>query len=148
MKIHFRTTSGLPMKLMIITSLLHGCVVCPSDQKSLHPGFDLFSRRVKPIFEYYCIECHNNKGASLYGGLSLETRAAAMSSGQHAPVIRPGSPETSLLYTVLRLGHEDVLGMPPAPDKVLADELVAVHRWILSGASWPSGREGNLKLPE
>jgi len=107
-----------------------------------------FVAKVKPVLEYYCIECHTDKGAPYYGAFSMETRRSAMTTGRHAPVLRPGSPDESLLYRVLRLGHEDVLGMPPAPDKVSNEELLAVRQWIQAGAKWPDGNAGHLRLPE
>lgn len=111
-------------------------------------GTSAFLTKVKPVLEYYCIECHTDAAAPLYGGFSMETGRSAMTTGRHAPVIRPGKPEESLLFTVLRLGHEDVLGMPPAPDKITDKELEAVRQWILSGAEWPGGAEGHLQLPK
>lgn len=106
-----------------------------------------FVTKVKPVLEYYCIECHNAKSGMNYGGLNIETGHAAMTTGHRAPVIRPGSPNDSLLYVVLRLGHEEALGMPPAPDKVSDEQLAAVRDWIRGGAPWPEGPEGHLKLP-
>lgn len=106
-----------------------------------------FVAKVKPVLEYYCIECHNGKSGMNYGGLNLETGKAAMTTGRHAPVIRPGAPDDSLLYTVLSLGHEEVLGMPPAPDKVSKEQQAAIRKWIRAGAPWPEGSEGRLKLP-
>ena len=107
-----------------------------------------FVANVKPTLEYYCLECHNSTSASKFSGLNLETGKAAMSTGLRRPVIRPGKPEESLLFVVLRLGHEEALGMPPAPDKVSDEQLAAVRRWIRGGAIWPEGPEGHLKMPQ
>lgn len=109
-------------------------------------GGDLFAE-VKPVLEYYCIECHNSRSGMNYGGLNLETGRAAKSTGRHAPVILPGRPEESLLYIVLRLGHEEALGMPPSPDKISDPQLASIRKWIKAGAPWPEGPEGRLQLP-
>lgn len=142
MKVRFRA-----LFCLLATLFLNSCVNRPAESAG-NSETEFFVRKVKPVLEYYCMECHTDKDAPLYGGFSMETGRSAMTTGRHAPVIRPGKPDESLLYMVLRLGHEDVLGMPPAPDKVLDEEWSAVRRWILAGAAWPPGRDGHLKGPE
>jgi hypothetical protein len=108
---------------------------------------DSFVTQVKPVLEYYCIECHTDRSSGKFGGLSLETGHSAMTTGRHRPVIIPGNPDASLLYQVLRFGHEDLLAMPPAPDKISDEQFAAIRAWIAGGADWPEGREGHLSLP-
>jgi hypothetical protein len=107
-----------------------------------------FVTKVKPVLEYYCIECHDAKSGGKFGGFIMETGKLAMITGRHAPVIHPGRPDESLLFVVLRLGHEEALGMPPSPDKISDEQLAAVREWIRAGAHWPDGPEGRLKLPQ
>lgn len=108
---------------------------------------DLFITEVKPVLEYYCIECHTDQSSAQFGGFSLETGHSAKSTGRHRPVIIPGNPDASLLYQVLRFGHEDPLGMPPAPDKISDRQLAAIRSWISAGAQWPENGAGHLTLP-
>ena len=115
--------------------------------KSGKTADSLFVTKVRPTLEYYCMECHNSESASKSSQFNLETGKLAMSTGLHKPVIKPGKPEESLLYVVLRLGHAEALAMPPAPDKVSDEQLAAVHRWIAEGAFWPEGPEGRLHRP-
>ena len=112
------------------------------------PADAFFIAKVKPTLEYHCIECHNSKTASKFNLFNLETGKLAMTTGIHKPVIRPGKPDESLLVTVLRLGHAEALAMPPAPDKVSEEQLADIRRWIRSGAVWPEGPVGHLKLPQ
>lgn len=132
------------LAVIVLAAWFSGCSTAPVPREEQERQF---LTGVKPVLEYYCIECHDRKSAGKYGGLILETGELAMKTGRSVPVIRPGDPDRSLLYTVLRLGHEDVLGMPPAPDKISDDELGAVRQWIRSGAAWPKGPEGRLVLP-
>jgi hypothetical protein len=125
-----------------------GACSSPPPPVSAEEQRDLFVTKVKPVLEYYCIECHTIKSGGKYGGLILEYGDLAMRTGRHAPVIHPGKPDESLLYIVLRLGHEQVLGMPPAPDKISDEELDGIRRWIRDGAQWPSGKDGHLVLPK
>lgn len=106
-----------------------------------------FADRIKPVLEYYCTECHNPRLSAESGGLDLTTGHAAFTTGRYAPVILPGQPDQSLLVMVLRLGHEDALGMPPAPDKISDAELAGVKKWISAGAHWPAGAKGRLRVP-
>lgn len=107
-----------------------------------------FITQVKPTLEYYCIECHTDRQSSRFGGLSLESRMSAMNTGRHKPVIIAGNPDGSLLYHVLRFGHESSLAMPPTPDRISDEQLDAIRDWIASGAHWPEGPAGHLSLPK
>lgn len=123
---------------------LNSCAGTPTRERE---GSQRFVTQVKPVLEYYCIECHNNASALKFGGLNLETGRQAMTTGAHGPVIVPGHPDASLLYRVLRFGHEHPLAMPPSPDKISHEQFKAIHDWIASGAVWPEGPAGHLSLP-
>jgi len=125
-----------------------GACSSPQPTPSAEEQRALFVTKVKPVLEYYCIECHTVESGGKYGGLILETGALAMRTGRNAPVIHPGRPDESLLFIVLRLGHEQVLGMPPAPDKISDEELEGIRTWIRNGAQWPPGKDGHLVLPK
>jgi hypothetical protein len=127
-----------------VAAVLVGCVPV---QPPGPPAPVDFATRVKPVLEHFCLECHNSKSARTAGGLNLETRRSAITTGRHAPVIRPGNPDASLLLSVFRLGHENPLAMPPAPDKVADPQLADIREWIRQGAVWPDGPAGRLRPP-
>jgi len=114
--------------------LLSACMV---DLTSLTHEQVNFVRKVKPILEGSCLECHQQLYE--FGGLNLETKAQAMKGGRSGPVIVPGSPHQSLLYKVLLLGHDSVLAMPPTPERLDRDYEQTIHDWIQQGAKWPDG---------
>jgi hypothetical protein len=124
-----------------------GLIGCSAVDRAAPPKHVDFVTHVKPVLEHFCLECHNPDSARTAGGLNLETRRTAMTTGRHAPVIRPGNPDASLLLRVLRLGHEHELAMPPAPDKVSDHQLADVREWIRQGAGWPDGPDGRLRPP-
>lgn len=136
---------GLAAGVLCLLLLLPACV---STESQPLDSSAQFQNEVKPILEYYCIECHDSKSQGQYGGLSIETGREAMTTGRHAPVIIPGNSDASLLYKVLRFGHEDPLAMPPAPDKISDEQLASVREWIEAGAFWPTGEAGRLRLPQ
>jgi len=114
--------------------LLSACMV---DLTSLTHEQVNFVRKVKPILEGSCLECHQHQ--YVFGGLNLETKELAMKGGRSGPVIVPGSPHQSLLYKVLLLGHDSVLAMPPTPERLDRDYEQTIHDWIQQGAHWPDG---------
>jgi hypothetical protein len=128
--------------LLMVLGMLPECATPKVDNA------ERFVTQVKPTLEYYCIECHTDRQSSKFGGLSLESGSSAMSTGRHKPVIIAGNPDASLLYQVLRFGHESPLAMPPAPDGVSDQQLEAIRAWIAAGAHWPEGRAGHLSLPK
>jgi len=83
-----------------------------------------FSRQVKPILELHCVRCHG--GDRAMKNLRLDQRERAL----RAVVTR--KPEESVLYLAIKSGF-----MPPGADKVSADELETLRRWIAEGARWP-----------
>ena len=97
----------------------------------------VFERDVKPILEIECLQCHNTKDAAQNAGLSLETRAQALTSGRSAPVIIPGKADQSLLVKVLQFKGDHPMNMPPAPDKIWGERLEMIKQWINEGAAWP-----------
>ncbi|RBP38164.1 cytochrome c [Roseimicrobium gellanilyticum] len=133
---------------VVCAFMMLGSPACVSTESHPVEVEGLFHSEVKPVLEYYCIECHDSKSRGQYGGLSIETAREAMTTGRNSPVIVPGNPDASLLYKVLRFGHEDPLGMPPAPDKVSDEQLASVRAWIKKGAVWPAGERGRLRLPQ
>lgn len=107
-----------------------------------------FENTISTILEYRCLECHNKEDAVRHGGLSLDGREEAFSSGRHAPVIVPGFPEESLLYKVLVTPNSHRLFMPPRPERLWRNEVQLIRRWIEEGARWPSGPAGRLVRPQ
>lgn len=81
-----------------------------------------------------CISCHNAEKAK--GGLSLETREAALKGGENGASLIPGKAAQSPLIT--SLDHEADPHMPPK--KQLAEKHIAVLKaWVDAGASWDEG---------
>ena len=87
-----------------------------------------FSADILPIFKAKCIVCHGK-----LGGWDGSNYDAAMSSGDHAPVILPGDAAGSLLAQKL-LGTQTVGEIMPPAGKLSDDEIQTILQWIESGA--------------
>lgn len=138
------------IKLSLGAALLMGTVSCKLLDGN---GFGRtqpirFQDGIGTILESRCLECHNHVDAKQSGGLNLETRQAAFTTGLHAPVIVAGSPERSMLYRVLEVDDLHPVFMPPTPDRLWENELKVLRQWIADGADWPSGKQGTLVRPQ
>lgn len=95
---------------------------------------EFFERRVRPVFEQVCAQCHA-KGTESEGGLRIESREHLLAGGDRGPAIVPGEPHESLLIAALRHDPDSDLQMPP--DEKLSDQQIQdLVEWIAMGAPW------------
>ena len=87
-----------------------------------------FANDILPIFEAKCNICHGNLGG--WDGTSYES---TMTSGDHAPVVIPGDPDTSLLAQKL-LNTQSIGAIMPPGGKLTDSEIQLILDWILAGA--------------
>ena len=93
-----------------------------------------FARQIQPILAKRCFACHGPDEAE--GGLRFTNRAEAFAeaeSGAHAIV--PGDVGASVLLSRITSDVEDEQ-MPPEGDRVSAEEIELLTRWIQQGAAW------------
>src|SRR5262245_30953015 len=82
-----------------------------------------FNEKVSPIFQKYCVGCHNEKDKE--GQLVLEKYASVLAGGEHGAVIVPGKADESRLILVLTGKAEPA--MPPEDnEKPTADEIATL----------------------
>ncbi|HEX3146712.1 MAG TPA: PSD1 and planctomycete cytochrome C domain-containing protein [Gemmataceae bacterium] len=105
-----------------------------------------FEAKVRPVLVTYCVKCHGPDKQK--GGLRLDSAAGWQTGGANGPAIKPGSPEESLLITVISR-TDDKTRMPPG-GKLSGPEIAALTRWIKEGAVAPVGpaRVGGMTLAE
>ena len=80
-----------------------------------------------------CVSCHGAEKQK--GSLRLDSRAAMLKGGESGPAVILGQPEKSLLVQAVRHAAGD-LKMPPK-ERLAADEIESLARWIKEGAPWP-----------
>ncbi|MDE0102170.1 MAG: SUMF1/EgtB/PvdO family nonheme iron enzyme [Bryobacterales bacterium] len=81
-----------------------------------------------------CLACHSEQNN--LGGLSLETREAALKGGAGGPSIVLGDPARSSLVERMRLPLDSAGAMPPGGPSATADEIGSLVEWIDAGAPW------------
>ncbi len=106
-----------------------------------------FDQDIAPILEERCLVCHYQSNAANSGGLNLETRQLAFSTGRNAPVIVPGKPEESPLVAALFAREIHPVFMPPVAHRLSDSQLELIQDWIRQGADWPMSSEGTLSSP-
>jgi hypothetical protein len=92
-----------------------------------------FPERVQPLLDSRCVSCHGPD--KVKGALRLDSREAALKGGETGPAIVPGKPDESLLLQAVLHSRKD-LAMPPK-EKLTANDVAVLRRWILDGAPWP-----------
>lgn len=96
-----------------------------------------FVEHIQPILEFNCVSCHRADNDE--GGLILDNKKDAFTSGDNGPNIIPFDPEESAVHFLTILAADDDDVMPPEKkggpmDKEKTDLL---KEWIAQGAPWP-----------
>ena len=90
---------------------------------------------ILPVFRDHCNGCHNPD--KLKADLDLTSYASTIKGGSSGPAVKPGSPDSSLLYRVS--AHLEEPEMPPKKPKLADATLDLLKNWIASGAPESKG---------
>ena len=94
-----------------------------------------FERDVAPILEEHCWHCHGEEVQE--SGLRLDLRHGMLRGGDSGlPAVVPGERTKSYLIEVINHVNED-MAMPPDEEKLPAEKIAKLKRWIAEGAIWP-----------
>lgn len=87
-----------------------------------------FEKHILPIFEAKCIRCHG--ATKMSKGIDVRTVPAMLKGGEKGPILVPGSPAQSSLWTSVAKDE-----MPPnKANKLTPNEKSLLQNWISSGA--------------
>lgn len=94
-----------------------------------------YERDIAPVFEEHCTYCHGEDEQE--SGLRLDLRPLMLRGGDSGlAAVVPGKPEKSYLVEVINHVDEE-MAMPPDEDKISAEKIDLITRWIKEGAVWP-----------
>ena len=96
------------------------------------PGYD---EDIQPLLEDNCGACHS--GVVKQAQLQVTVYETLMAGGQSGPVVTPGDPDASKLWTQIRSGAMPLVGELGDDDKAL------IYDWIVAGAT----RQGTEPAP-
>ncbi len=98
-----------------------------------------YTKQIVPLFDTYCIDCHDDTDAD--GEFRLDNFANLMKGGKEGVAIVAGKANDSMLVKFLE-GHSGRGGknefMPPGKrEKLKSEEIALIKAWIDSGAKGP-----------
>jgi hypothetical protein len=84
--------------------------------------------------------CHGNDPDEIRAGYDMRTLQGTLRGGESGePAVVPGKPTESPLYLAVTREHDDWSPMPPKEnDKLSAEQIDWIKRWIAEGAVWPN----------
>src|SRR5688500_3056231 len=89
---------------------------------------------IKPILQRHCFGCHGEEKQK--GGLRLDVKEVALRGGDSGePAIVPGSTVKSHLIKLVSSNDPDEV-MPPKGERLKAEEVALIQKWIETGAHW------------
>ncbi len=94
----------------------------PVEMPPLAEGEMITYQQLQPVLEQACGQCH---GAAPIKGLRVTDYESLLAGGESGPALVPGSPDESLLLTVLEGGHFA---------KLTDEQMALLEAWIAAGA--------------
>src|SRR5262249_22778346 len=84
-----------------------------------------------------CIACHGEDPKGPRGGLDLRSREKALAGGESGePALVPGDASKSLI--IKAVGREGPKMPPKETDRLSAEQVATLRRWVAAGAPWPA----------
>ena len=87
-----------------------------------------YDDHVFPLFQQACLNCHNPDKAK--GGLDLSSFSGTLKGSSGGKIVEPGDLASSLIAVV---EHSAEPVMPPEGDKLSADQISLLKKWIEGG---------------
>ncbi len=100
---------------------------------SADPRVDFFLTEVRPVLIDRCMGCH--RVGREEDGLNLTTMRDILDGSDDGPVLTPGNPESSAIYTAVA-GLHPLVRMPKTGKRLTPEQIEAIRRWIEDGAVW------------
>src|SRR6516165_2207536 len=99
-----------------------------------------YASQVAPIFQKYCVGCHNDDDRE--GDFSLESYPSLRQGSPRGPVFKAGRAEESRLFRQLTGAAKPT--MPPKGEpRPGAKDIALIKAWIDAGAGGPRGEPAN-----
>jgi mono/diheme cytochrome c family protein len=104
----------------------------PDHAARLVRGQELFVKQVRALLLDRCVKCHG--GENTRGGLDLTTREGLLRGGQHGAVVALWDGKASKLVRLV--SHTEEPHMPKQGDRLTAEQVTLLARWIDDGAAY------------
>ncbi|HSH92658.1 MAG TPA: DUF1553 domain-containing protein [Roseimicrobium sp.] len=123
----------LPLIAAVLTPLACLQAAAPPRDKDIQ-----FNRDIRTLLSDNCLSCHGPDSVARKAKLRLDTKAGMFGETKgEGPVVKPGKPDQSALWTRINSKDEDEVMPPLKSHKVLKpDQKELLKKWILAGAPW------------
>jgi len=109
-------------------------------------AIDFFEKRVRPVLEDHCFECHAQRASKIKGGLLLDTRGSLLKGGESGAVVNLNQPSESLLLKAI---HYDDVDLQMPPESRLSDgQIRDLVKWVEIGLPWPNSAARTESSPD
>lgn len=98
------------------------------------PRVAFFLANVRPTLADRCMGCHTRDDEP-EADLDLSTPGGLFAGGENGPVIVPGDPAASSVYTSATGEHPE-LRMPKTGKRLTTEQIESIRQWIVDGAVW------------
>ena len=103
----------------------------------------LFVEQVRPLLASKCLACHGDDAEKIKGDLDMRSRAGLLRGGESGrPALVPGEPDRSPLFVAVTWKDEDLEMPPKENDRLAAEQIEVLRRWIAAGAPWSDVEAG------
>jgi mono/diheme cytochrome c family protein len=116
----------------------------PAHAEKMQEGLSLFKSQVRAVLVDNCVECHG--GTEIESGFDLATRKGLVRGGSHGPSVVVGKSADS--NVVRFISHREKPFMPHEADKLPAEQIAAIARWIDLGAPYDKPLVDNPRDPD
>ncbi|WP_425616724.1 c-type cytochrome domain-containing protein [Anatilimnocola sp. NA78] len=116
----------MPRSIAIFSALVAGLTlvgIAPAEEAD-----QLFTKKIRPLLESKCFDCHSAKAEEVKGGLKLDTLEEILKGGPNGPAVVPGDVENSFLLKAIRYQEADYQ-MPPA-GKLSDEQIQLFEQWV------------------
>ncbi|MFO1051477.1 MAG: c-type cytochrome domain-containing protein [Planctomycetota bacterium] len=103
-----------------------------------------FEKQIRPLLRDHCVKCHGPDKQK--GKLRLDLRRFAFDEDKGSFV--PGKPDDSEALVRVKLPADDPDVMPNEGEKLNAEQIALLQRWIEEGADWPDAGDKAIEERE
>lgn len=91
-------------------------------------GNQTFARKIRPLLESKCFDCHSSRADEVKSNLKLDTLEDVLKGGANGPAVVAGDVENSFLLKAIRYQEADYQ-MPPA-GRLSDEDIKLVENWV------------------
>ena len=140
--------SSFPRSLLVALGILTWTLsVVAEEPQFSSEQIQFFENSIRPVLADNCLECHTGTKAKV--GLQLNHRKGWLKGSDYREIINLKNPAASVVVQAIsHTGGKDILPMPKDGEKLAAEDIANLTRWIEMGLPWPEEANTDEMDPE